>query len=159
MRSFFLLTHVDLGFNPKNVLFVVFAPPLSHNKISVTPHQKFASPQGLALLRDIAERLKALPGVAHVAIEDAMPGYSPSAGYKVSVPGVTHTEEVGLFACDENLVPTLELRMVQGRWLSEQRSTNRATRRSDQPAIGARLLWRCESDRATTPGESLQGCV
>jgi putative ABC transport system permease protein len=120
MRSFFLLTHVDLGFNPKNVLFVVFAPPLSHNKISVTPHQKFASPQGLALLRDVSERLKALPGVAHVAIEDAMPGYSPSAGFKVSVPGATHTEEVGLFACDENLIPTLELRMIQGRWLSEQ---------------------------------------
>jgi putative ABC transport system permease protein len=120
MRSFFLLTHVDLGFNPKNVLFVVFAPPLSHNKISVTPHQKFASPQGLAILRDVAERLKSLPGVAHVAIEDAMPGYSPSAGFKVSVPGATHTEEVGLFACDENLVPTLELRMIQGRWLSER---------------------------------------
>jgi predicted permease len=120
MRSFFLLTHVDLGFNPKNVLFVVFVPPLSHNKTSVPPHQKFASPQGLALLRDVAERLKALPGVAHVAIEDAMPGYSPSAGFKVSVPGATHAEEVGLFACDENLVPTLELRMVQGRWLSEQ---------------------------------------
>jgi len=120
MRSFFLLTHVDLGFNPKNVLFVVFAPPLSHNKISVTPHQKFASPQGLAMLSDVAERLKALPGVAHVAIEDAMPGYSPSAGFKVSVPGATHTEEVGLFACDENLVPTLELRMIQGRWLSER---------------------------------------
>jgi putative ABC transport system permease protein len=120
MRSFFLLTHVDLGFNPKNVLFVVFVPPLSHNKISVPPHQKFASPQGLALLHDVAERLKALPGVAHVAIEDAMPGYSPSAGYKASAPGSTHTEEVGLFACDENLVPTLELRMVQGRWISER---------------------------------------
>jgi putative ABC transport system permease protein len=120
MRSFFLLTHVDLGFNPKNVLFVVFVPPLSHNKISVPPHQKFASPQGLALLHDVAERLKTLPGVAHVAIEDAMPGYSPSAGYKASAPGSTHTEEVGLFACDENLVPTLELRMVQGRWLSER---------------------------------------
>ena len=63
-RSLGNLRGVDLGFNPKNVLFVVFAPPLSHNKISVSPHQKFASPQGLALLRDVAERLKALPGVA-----------------------------------------------------------------------------------------------
>jgi putative ABC transport system permease protein len=119
MRSFFLLTHIDLGFNPKNVLFVVFAPPLSHDKVSIPPHQKFASPQGLAMLRDVRERLKALPGVAHVAIEDAMPGYSPSAGYKLSVPGTSHSEEVGLFACDENLVPTLELRMLRGRWLSE----------------------------------------
>jgi putative ABC transport system permease protein len=119
MRSFFLLTHVDLGFNPKNVLFVVFAPHTNHDKTSVAPLQKFASPQGLAQVRDIAERLKNLPGVAHVSIEDAMPGYSPSRGYKVSVPGATRTEEVGLFACDENLVPTLELRMVQGHWLSE----------------------------------------
>ena len=120
MRSFFLLTRVDLGFNPKNVLFVVFAPHTSHDKTSVSPLQKFASPQGLALLRDVAERLKSLPGVAHVSIGNAMPGYSPSAGPKVTVPGATHTEDAGIFACDENLVPTLELRMVQGRWLSER---------------------------------------
>jgi putative ABC transport system permease protein len=120
MRSFFLITRVDLGFNPKNVLFVVFVPHISHDKTSVSPLQKFASPQGLALLRDVAERLKALPGVAHVSIENAMPGYSPSAGPKVTVPGATHTEDAGIFACDENLVPTLELRMVQGRWLSER---------------------------------------
>jgi putative ABC transport system permease protein len=120
MRSFFLLTRVDLGFNPKNVLFVVFVPPVSHNKIPVSPLQTFASPQGLALLRDVVERLKALPGVVQVSIENAMPGYSPSAGPKVTVPGAPHTEEAGLFACDENLVQTLELHMIQGRWLSER---------------------------------------
>ena len=119
MRSFFLLTRVDLGFNPKNVLFVVFSPQVSKNNPSVSL-KTFASPQGLLLLRDVAERLKSLPGVAHVSIENAMPGYSPSAGPKVTVPGATHTEDAGIFACDENLVPTLELRMVQGRWLTEQ---------------------------------------
>jgi predicted permease len=39
MRSFFLLTRVDLGFNPKNVLFVVFAPHTRHDKTSVSPLQ------------------------------------------------------------------------------------------------------------------------
>ena len=46
MRSLFLLTHVDLGFNPKNVLFVIFAPPLSHNKITVPSPEIFASAAG-----------------------------------------------------------------------------------------------------------------
>jgi putative ABC transport system permease protein len=117
MRSFFLLTHVDLGFNPKNVLLVVFLPPPSHSRTSAT--QRFASPQGRAVLLDVVERLKALPGVAYVSVEDALPGYSPTRGLQVSVPGTAHSEEGGLLACDENFLLTLELRMIQGRWLSE----------------------------------------
>lgn len=116
-RSFLLLTHVDLGFNPKHVLLVVFLPPPSHNKTPAA--QRFASPQGRAVLRDVVERLKALPGVAHVSVEDALPGYSPSRGLQVTVPGATHSEEAGLLACDENFLQTLEMRMIQGRWLSE----------------------------------------
>jgi putative ABC transport system permease protein len=37
----------------------------------------------------------------------------------VTVPGATHSEEAGLLACDENFLQTLELRLIQGRWLSE----------------------------------------
>ena len=50
---------------------------LSHNKIPA-PLTRFASPQGQVILQNVAERLKSLPGVAHVSIEDAIPGYSPS---------------------------------------------------------------------------------
>jgi putative ABC transport system permease protein len=117
MRSFFLLTRVDLGFNPKNVLLVVFLPPPSHNRAPAS--QRFASPQGRAVLLGVVERLKVLPGVTHVSIEDALPGYSPSRGLQATVPGATHSEEAGLIACDENFLPTLELRLIQGRWLSE----------------------------------------
>ena len=117
MRSFFLLTHVNLGFNPKNVLLVAFMPPPSHN---VTPAVRgFASPQRRVLLQEVVQRLKALPGVADVAIEDTVPGYGPTRGPEVTVPGATHTEEAGLFACDENLLQTLELRLLHGTWLSE----------------------------------------
>jgi putative ABC transport system permease protein len=116
MRSFFLLTHVDLGFNPKKVLLVVFLPPPSHNKTPAL--QRFASPQGQVVLQDVVERLRVLPGVADVSIEDTIPGYGPSAGPQVTVPGATRTEEAGLFACDENLFQTLEMRLLQGRWLS-----------------------------------------
>jgi putative ABC transport system permease protein len=117
MRSFFLLTRVDLGFNPRNVLLVYFMPPPSHDRTSSA--QRFASPQGRAVLLGVVERLKALPGVAHVSVEDALPGYSPSRGLQVTVPGATHSEEVGLIACDENFLQTLEMHMIQGRWLSE----------------------------------------
>jgi putative ABC transport system permease protein len=117
MRSFFVLKRVDLGFNPKNVLLVVFLPPPSHNRAPAS--QRFASPQGRAVLLGVVERLKVVPGVTHVSIEDALPGYSPSRGLQVTVPGATHSEEAGLIACDENFLPTLELRLIQGRWLSE----------------------------------------
>jgi putative ABC transport system permease protein len=60
-----------------------------------------------------------LPGVAHVSVEDALPGYSPTRGLQVTAPGATHSEEAGLLACDESFLPTLEMRMIQGRWLSE----------------------------------------
>jgi putative ABC transport system permease protein len=70
-------------------------------------------------LLGVVERLKALPGVIHVSIEDALPGYSPGRGLQVAVPGATHSEEAGLIACDENFLATLELRQIQGRWLSE----------------------------------------
>ncbi len=117
MRSFFLLTRVDLGFNPKNVLLVYFMPPPSHDRTSSA--QRFASPQGRTVLLGVVERLRAMPGVAHVSVEDALPGYSPGRGPQVTVPGATHSEEAGLIACDENFLQTLELRLIQGRWLSE----------------------------------------
>jgi putative ABC transport system permease protein len=118
MRSLYLLTHVDMGFNPKNVLMTAFLPPPSHSR--VLAGQRFASPKGEALLRDVVERMKALPGVTQVAVEDAMPGYSPGRGFQTALPDGTHSEEVGIWAADENLISTVELRLKRGRWLSER---------------------------------------
>jgi putative ABC transport system permease protein len=118
MRSLYLLTHVDMGFNPKNVLMTAFLPPPSHSRVLAV--QRFASPKGEALLRDVVERMKALPGVTQVAVEDAMPGYSPTRGYQTILPDGTHSEEVGIWAADENLISTVELRLKRGRWLSER---------------------------------------
>jgi putative ABC transport system permease protein len=117
MRSFFLLAHVDLGFNPKNVLLVEFLPPPSHSKIP--PVQRFHSPQGQALQRRVVERLKALPGISEVAVNDTIPGRGPTHGSEVTVPGAAHSEKAGLLACDENFSQTLELSLLRGRWLSK----------------------------------------
>jgi putative ABC transport system permease protein len=118
MRSFYFLTHVDMGFNPKNVLLTVFLPPPGHSRVPAA--QRFASPEGWALLRAVVDRLKTLPGVTEVAVEDTLPGYGPTSGYQTTVPGSMHSEEVGIWAADENLMSTLELRLKKGRWLSER---------------------------------------
>lgn len=118
MRSFFLLTHVDLGFNPKNVLLVVFLPPPSQSNTPAL--ERFASPQGRLLLQEVVDRLKKLPGIANVSVEDTIPGYGPGRGYQVTVPGNRHAdEEAGLLACDQNFFQTLEMHLVQGRWVSQ----------------------------------------
>lgn len=116
MRSFYLLTHVELGFNPKNVLMVVFLPPPSHSRTPAL--QRFSSPEGQVTLRKVVDKLKALPGVAEVSVEDTIPGYGPTRGPEVTVAGATHSEEAGLLACDEDLAQTLEMRLLEGRWLS-----------------------------------------
>lgn len=120
MRSFYLLTHVDLGFNPKNVLLTFFVPP--HSTGGGT--RIYASERGRVILRDVVERLKALPGVSSVAVEDTIVGYGPGRGLEASVPGNAHSEEAGLLGCDENLFNTLEMRLIRGRWLSEREVTN-----------------------------------
>ena len=120
MRSFYLLTHVDLGFNPKNVLLTFFVPP--HTTGGGT--RIYASERGRVILHDVVERLKALPGVRSVAVEDTIVGYGPGRGLEASVPGSAHSEEAGLLGCDENFLKTLEMRLIRGRWLSEREVTN-----------------------------------
>ena len=117
IRSFVLLTHVDLGFNPKNILVAYFGPRGPNQGPDMT---KIISPQREVILRHVVERLKHLPGVAEIAVEDTLPGYGPQAGPEVTVPGATRSEIAGFESCDENLPRVLELRLVQGQWLSEE---------------------------------------
>jgi putative ABC transport system permease protein len=116
MRSLYQLTHVDMGFNPKNILVVAFAPPRGRSRLP--DRVKMASPEGQALIQKDVERLRALPGVAAIAVNNTIPGYGPNHGPQVTVPGGTRVEEAGLSECDENCVDTLGMRMIAGRWLS-----------------------------------------
>jgi putative ABC transport system permease protein len=116
IRSFYLLTHVDLGFNPKNILVAYFGP---RGRNQAPDMAKMISPQREVLLRQVVGRLKNLPGVAEIAVEDTIPGYGPQAGPQVTVPGATHAEIAGFESCDENLPQVLELRVIQGTWLSK----------------------------------------
>ena len=110
IRSFYELTHIELGFNAKNLLFVATWSPLKSNS---APEK-----QGI-IFKKVVERLKAIPGVTELAINNSLPGYNPSRRYEATVPGSTHSERAGFDKCSESLLRTLELQMVSGRWLSE----------------------------------------
>jgi putative ABC transport system permease protein len=107
IRSFFVMTHVDMGFNPKNVFLAAFG-----NR-HLTPEQ------GKALFQKSIQALKTVPGVAAVAVNNAIPGYNGGHGWHVAAPGSARSEDAGVDGCSENLPETLGLQMVSGRWLSK----------------------------------------
>ena len=117
IRTLFLLTHVDLGFNPRNILVVMFSPPRGHNEGPSDTEP--TSPQGLTILRKVVDRLQAMPGLADVSVQDGVPLYYGGEGPEVTAPGGGQVEKAWLVGCDENYLGTLGLRLMEGRWLSE----------------------------------------
>jgi putative ABC transport system permease protein len=115
MRSFLVLTRVDLGFNPKNVLyFVLNLPPTYNTNLRGSLEKKNA------LTQQLLERLQAQPGVTSVA-EFAEPpplkyGYSNAI-----IPGKPHTErwETRYEMCSRGFFQTLGVPLVRGRFFSE----------------------------------------
>jgi len=107
IHSFFLLTHVDLGFNPHNVLLLALG----------SRHPQTAE-QSEITFRKIAQQLETLPGVAAVAVNNSLPGYNPGTKLEASAAGTTRTEKAGIDGCSEGLYRTLGLHLVRGRWLS-----------------------------------------
>ena len=116
MRSFLILTRVDLGFDPKNVLyFELNLPPSYNTNIAGTLQRKNA------LTRQLLERLRALPGVLSVA---EMADDPPPLKYQSSdtiIPGKPHTElwETRIEMCSEGYFQTLGLPLLRGRSFSE----------------------------------------
>ena len=116
IRSLYQLTHVELGFNAKNILVAGFAP--SRNGAQQADRALMITPEGRARFQRVLEKIREVPGVARVAVNNTFPGYGPSAGPRVGVPGAKQEVEAGLDECDENCLSTLEMRLLSGRWLS-----------------------------------------
>jgi predicted permease len=116
MRGFLILTRVDLGFDPKNVLyFELNLPPSYNTNIAGTLQRKNA------LTRQLLERLRILPGVISVA---EMADDPPPLQYQSSdtiIPGKPHTElwETRIEMCSEGYFQTLGLPLLRGRFFSE----------------------------------------
>lgn len=116
MRSLFRLTHIDMGFNAKNILVAGFGPSRKNDRLP--DRALMVTPEGRARFQRAVERIKELPGVASVAVNNTIPGYGPSAGPRVGVPGQKRDLEAGMDECDENCLDALQMRLIAGRWLS-----------------------------------------
>ena len=111
MRSFLVLQRVDLGLNPDNILVVRLPLPRGQYDTADAKHQFF---------RALLARIHALPGVVAATETTTLPPYG-GIGSEIEIPGKTHTEkwEAVLQLVSEGYFPTLGLRLVRGRLLSE----------------------------------------
>jgi putative ABC transport system permease protein len=113
MRSFLVLTRVDLGFNPRNVLYFRLDPTMYAQFPDRRARQN-------ALTRLLLDRLSALPGV--VSVSESV--QEPPLNYDWSdtiIPGKPHSErwETRYEICSEGYFQTLGLPLLRGRFFSE----------------------------------------
>jgi putative ABC transport system permease protein len=111
MRSFVKLQQVDLGFNPENILFARLPFPRGQYT-TAAEKQRF--------YEQLLSRLRALPGVVSAAETTTLPPYG-GIGSDIDIVGKTHTEKwrAIISLCSEGYFPTLQLRTLRGRTLSE----------------------------------------
>jgi putative ABC transport system permease protein len=109
-RSFLVLTRVDLGFNPKNVLYARLTLPKSYDEDRDKQN---------ALTRRLLERIKALPGVTAVSESMLLPPLTYDWSETV-IPGKPHAErwETRYEICSDGFFETLGLKLLRGRSFS-----------------------------------------
>jgi putative ABC transport system permease protein len=115
MRSFFVLTRVDLGFDPRNILYFRLSLPKAYNTdIDVTRQKKNA------LTRQILDRLGALPGVISVSESIEQPPLQDEWSDTI-IPGKPHTERwsTTLESVSEGYFQMLGVPLIRGRLLSK----------------------------------------
>ena len=110
MRTLFALEHVDLGFNPRNIL--VTRLPFPKGRFETAEQKRIFFTQ-------LIDRISALPGVVAATTTSTLPPYGGIRG-DVTVPGKTHTERWIALAqlSSEGYFPTLGLRLTRGRVLT-----------------------------------------
>jgi putative ABC transport system permease protein len=115
LRSFFVLTHVDLGFDPQNIFYFRLELPQTYNTDVLGSQQKKN-----ALTRQLLERVAALPGVTAVS-ECIEPPPLQDEWSDTIIPGRPHTErwETRMESVSENYLPMLGLPLIRGRLISK----------------------------------------
>ncbi|HKS82772.1 MAG TPA: ABC transporter permease, partial [Candidatus Acidoferrales bacterium] len=112
LRTLYALAHVDLGFNPQNVLAMEISFP--QGRYTTVPEKRQFFDQVLA-------KVEAVPGVTSAAETISLPPYN-SAGSALTVAGKVHSDSWRtLFdVCSEDYFKTLGVHLLRGRFLSAE---------------------------------------
>src|SRR5262245_22567377 len=116
MRSFVNLQQMDLGFNPGNILYAGLPFPKGQYTTAAEKQRFF---------EQVLPRLRALPGVVAATETTTLPPFGGIGG-EIDIVGKTHTEKwrAIISLCGEGYFPTLQLRTILGRVLSETEVNN-----------------------------------
>src|SRR5215472_3497833 len=112
MRSFFALTHVELGFNPARMLYAW---------VSTAEHGPYETAVKKTLFYEqVLQRVKALPGVISATETISMPPLGGDGG-EITILGkpASQHRSSGVDLCGEAYFQVLGLRLLRGRLLSE----------------------------------------
>ena len=111
MRSFVKLQTVDLGFRPDNILVARLPLPRGQYKTAASKQHFF---------RQLLPRVHALPGVVAATETSSLPPYGGIRS-EIDIQGKTHSEKWDAIfqLCSEGYLPTLGLRLMRGRFLTE----------------------------------------
>ncbi|HEV2498390.1 MAG TPA: ABC transporter permease [Terriglobia bacterium] len=110
MRSFFAVEHVDLGFDPANILAAEM----------VFPQGRYQTPeQNKIFFQQLLPRISALPGVVSAAETVTLPPFGGPES-EMTIPGKTHTQrwDAMLELCSQGWFRTVGVPLLRGRLLS-----------------------------------------
>jgi putative ABC transport system permease protein len=109
-KSYWVVTHASLGFNPQQVLAVATWPPGSGNA------------RRDAYYQELFQRIEPLAGVQGVALVDSLPLLGTDAASSISIPGrpSENREMVGQRGVSANYFRVLQIPIIQGRPFSDQ---------------------------------------
>jgi putative ABC transport system permease protein len=112
MRSFFALTHLDLGFDPQRILYARVTPAGEDHLEAAEKNQVF--------FEQVLQRTKALPGVISATESLGLPPLG-GTGSDITVlgkPPAPHWESM-MELCGEPYFQILGIRLLRGRLISE----------------------------------------
>jgi putative ABC transport system permease protein len=112
MRTMVALQTVDLGLNPDNILVIRLPLPKGRYKTAAQVQHFYDQ---------LLHRLKVLPGVIAATETSTLPPYG-GIGSEADAPGRSHTEKWRAIyqLCSEGYFPTVGLKLLRGRVLTEQ---------------------------------------